>query len=252
MGGYYGLAVLLGVAFLVTTSHCDVQCRGVDGQAGISGTSGRDGLPGEKGQKGEPVATSDGPVDAAVLLMLKGEMGDRGMQGVMGAKGFRGDLGAPGQPGISGPPGPDGRSFESGQYSFEQARSAFSVMRTDTSYPRYNEKVTYQKAVVNKPGDFNIATGQFTCRVPGVYYFNFHSMAKVSMCLRIETDAPIDQKPAFCDYNRNYDQVLSGGVVLELEAGHRVWLVSFKDQQTDPTTRDTQEKLIIFNGFLIF
>lgn len=47
-------------------------------------------------------------------------------------------------------------------------------------------------------------------------------------------------------------QVLSGGVVLQLRAGQRVWLESFKDQQLDSDPRDTREKQIIFNGFLLF
>ena len=47
-------------------------------------------------------------------------------------------------------------------------------------------------------------------------------------------------------------QVLSGGVVLQLEAGKRVWLESFKDMQTDQEARDTNEKMIIFSGFLLF
>lgn len=47
-------------------------------------------------------------------------------------------------------------------------------------------------------------------------------------------------------------QVLSGGVVLQLRAGQRVWLESFRDQQKDSETRDLQDKKIIFSGFLIF
>lgn len=47
-------------------------------------------------------------------------------------------------------------------------------------------------------------------------------------------------------------QVLSGGVVLQLAAGHKVWLESFKDQQKDAETSDPQSKTIIFSGFLIF
>lgn len=47
-------------------------------------------------------------------------------------------------------------------------------------------------------------------------------------------------------------QILSGGVVLQLKANEKVWLRSFKDQQTDSEARDTQEKNIKFSGFLLF
>ncbi|KAG7999362.1 Complement C1q subcomponent subunit A [Nibea albiflora] len=210
MGGFYGLVILAGVAFLLRTGRCEVNCGG-----------------------GRPAQLPRGPVDPNVLLRLKGEMGNRGEQGVMGPKGYRGDLGA------------------AGDRSPQQARSAFSVMRTDNSYPTFDQVVTYQHTVVNTPQDFNAATGYFTCRIPGVYYFTFHSMARVSVCLRLASDPPFT-KLGFCDYNKNFDQVLSGGAVLELTAGQRVWLESFREQQRSEETRDTNEKQIIFNGFLLF
>lgn len=53
MGGSYGLAVLVGMALLLTTGQCDVSCSGTDGRPGEAGIPGRDGRPGAKGQKGE-------------------------------------------------------------------------------------------------------------------------------------------------------------------------------------------------------
>ncbi|XP_071349059.1 otolin-1-like [Trachinotus anak] len=251
MGGYDGLVVLVGVALLLTTGRCDTSCGGTDGSPGVAGTPGRDGRAGMKGEKGEPAVKAEGPVDEVVLLTLKGEMGNRGLQGVMGPKGYRGDLGATGRPGQPGRPGPDGKNIGHGQQSAQQGHSAFSAIRTDNSLPRYEQRVTYQTIVVNKPGDFDKNTGYFTCRVPGVYYFSFHSMSKVSMCLRIASDA-LNEKLGFCDYNRNNDQVLSGGVVLQLTARQKVWLESFRDQQPSTDQRDTRDKYIIFNGFLLF
>ncbi|XP_031160809.1 complement C1q subcomponent subunit A isoform X1 [Sander lucioperca] len=252
MGDYYGLAVLVGVSLLLTTGQCDVSCSGLDGRPGEKGPPGRDGYPGAKGEKGEPVVMVDGPVDPGVLLRLKGEMGSRGSPGAMGPKGYRGALGAAGYPGVAGRPGPDGRNIgHGGQHSPQQARSAFSVIRTDNSYPRVGQVVTFQSTEVNTPGDFTAATGYFTCRVPGVYYFTFHSVAKVSVCLYIASDALAD-KLGFCDYNRNIEEVLSGGVVLQLRARQKVWLESFRDQQRPSEMGDINEKRIIFNGFLLF
>ncbi|XP_068197621.1 complement C1q subcomponent subunit A [Antennarius striatus] len=251
MGVYYGIEVLVGMALLLTSSQCNTSCQGTDGHPGEGGRAGRDGRPGAKGEKGEPAVRLTGPVDPGVMLMLKGEIGSQGKQGPMGPKGFRGVVGTAGHPGSPGPQGPDGKIIGSGGNVPEQALSAFSVRRSDHSYPAYGQKVTYQETLVNIPGDFNAATGYFTCRVPGVYYFTFQSVAKVSVCLRIASDAPFSQ-PGFCDYNNNSDQVLSGGVVVQLTAGQKVWLESFKDQQQDAEANDTREKQIIFNGFLVF
>ncbi|CAF95737.1 unnamed protein product [Tetraodon nigroviridis] len=213
MGCLYGLGVLVGVALLLTPGWGATDCKGIAGEAGQAGVPGRDGRPGAKGEKGEPV-------------------GPRGL---------------PGSPGL---PGPGGNIAMSAEH-VQQSQSAFSVLRTDRKYPTLGKKVTYQETLVNKPGDFNTTTSTFTCRKPGVYYFTFQSTAKVSVCLRIASDTIFD-KPGFCDYNRNADQVLSGGVVLQLTAGQKVWLESFRDRQTDAETRDTQAKQIFFSGFLIF
>ncbi|KAF7651353.1 hypothetical protein LDENG_00112160 [Lucifuga dentata] len=254
MEASYWLAILVGVSLLPVPSQCNVNCKGMDGHPGEAGAPGRDGWPGMKGQKGEPALMAGGPVDMVSFQRLRGETGDRGPQGVMGPKGFRGDLGAPGLPGEPGDPGPDGQSIGQVHISSQQAQSAFSVVRTDRRYPPYNQIITYQSAIVNKPSqDFNIATGYFTCRVAGVYYFVFHSVSKVSMCLGIASDV-LGNKLGFCNYNkkRPSDQVLSGGVVLQLEAGEKVWLESIRDQQTDADGRDNNDKQIIFNGFLLF
>ncbi|XP_037346369.2 complement C1q subcomponent subunit C-like [Pungitius pungitius] len=252
MGGYYEMVVLVGVASLLTTGQCDASCRGTDGVPGVAGPPGRDGYPGAKGDKGEPAVTGNVPVDVGILPALKGQVGSRGPQGVMGPKGYSGHLGPTGAHGAVGRPGPEGESIlHGGQLSAQQGGSAFSVIRTDNRYPPLQQVVTFQTTVVNKGQDFNAATGHFTCRVPGVYYFTFHSMAKVSVCLGIQSDA-LGEKLGFCDYNRNTDQVLSGGVVLKLRLGEKVWLESFRDQQRDVETRDTQDKSIIFSGFLLF
>ncbi|KAM8756229.1 complement C1q subcomponent subunit A [Acanthopagrus schlegelii] len=251
MGGYYGLLVLVAVALLLSTGRCDVSCTGRDGQPGQAGIPGRNGWAGAKGEKGEPAVMASGPVDPAVLLRLKGERGSRGNQGLMGPKGYQGQVGPAGFPGGPGRPGPEGRNIGQGVHSPQQARSAFSAVRTHSSYPRFDQAVTYQTTVFKTQEDFNAATGHFTCRVPGVYYFTFNSVAKASMCLRIASEA-LAHKLGFCDYKGIGDQVLSGGAVIQLRAGQKVWLESFRDQQRDTDVRDPNDKQIIFSGFLLF
>ncbi|XP_041634837.1 complement C1q subcomponent subunit C-like [Cheilinus undulatus] len=251
MGVYYGMLVLVGVASLLTSVQCDVSCRGTDGHVGVNGAPGRNGLPGAKGEKGEPAAMVEG-LDPDNLLRLKGEAGSQGPQGPTGPKGYRGVLGEAGRPGNPGRPGPNGRNIgQGGRRLQQQTHSAFSVKRTERTYPPYNQIVNQWTTVVNNPGDFDTTTGQFTCRIPGVYYFNFHSTAKASICLNIVSQA-LPNKLGFCDYNKNQDQTLSGGVVLELAVDQQVWLESFRDQQTAADAADNRDKMIIFNGFLLF
>lgn len=243
--------VLLGVILTLTSVQCDSSCNGRDGHAGVNGAPGRDGLAGAKGEKGEPAVMVQGPADSDVLRQLKGEVGSRGPPGDMGPKGYRGEVGTAGRPGNKGQPGPNGENIGHGSNPLQQTHSAFSAIRTDTSYPPYNQKVTYQTTVVNNPGHFDAGTGLFTCKIPGVYYFSFHCAAKVSICLHIASDA-LTSKLGFCDNNRNLEQAMSGGVVLELALNQTVWLESFKDKQTANDARDIREKKIIFNGFLLF
>ncbi|KAM4583446.1 complement C1q subcomponent subunit B-like isoform 1-T2 [Fundulus diaphanus] len=253
MGAFYGFAVLVAVASLLSAVDCDVNCKGTDGHPGEAGSAGRDGLAGMKGQKGEPAVSVDGPVDPSVLHRLKGDRGSPGPPGPIGPKGYRGEVGASGKDGPPGPPGPPGKNIDSGKHSSnQQAHSAFSVIRTSNTYPALGQKVTFQTAVVNKYNDFNIGTGIFTCRVPGFYYFTFHAVAKISMCLSLVRKDE-DERQVFCDENiRNQEHVLSGGVVLELIVGQEVWLESIRNSLTESAARNTAEKQIFFNGFLIF
>ncbi|CAL8338474.1 unnamed protein product [Merluccius merluccius] len=115
------------------------------------------------------------------------------------------------------------------------------------------QKVVFQNAVVNTPGDFSLTTGTFKCRVSGLYYFVFHAASRVSMCLRLRSEVVSETDLGFCDYNsRGTGQVLSGGAVLQLTKDQHVWMEGFTDNQSPSVSTDIQEKQIIFNGFLLF
>ncbi|CAL8381447.1 unnamed protein product [Boreogadus saida] len=246
MGSQRGVLILVGVALLQWAVPASSSCKGTDGRPGEAGLTGRDGWPGIRGDKGQSA-----PADVAAGPLLKGAKGKRGPQGLTGPMGYQGD---PGEEGQSGAPGPTGS--RGGDVNFARTvihRSAFSVVRTLNTYPQNSQKVIFQDVIVNTPGDFSLSTGIFTCRVPGVYYFVFHAYSKVSMCLRLNSDALSPTPLEFCDYNsRETGQVLSGGGVLQLTRGKKVWMEGFMDHQPATVTTDTQEKKIIFNGFLVF
>ncbi|KAJ0002542.1 hypothetical protein NQD34_007691 [Periophthalmus magnuspinnatus] len=247
MGGSYWLLLLVGGILLLSINCGDASCP-QDGRPGVNGGPGRDGLPGPKGEKGEPVLEQY----TGSRLTLKGISGPRGAQGPMGPKGYSGQLGPRGEPGSTGKPGPDG--VQIGQVKkAPQKKSAFSVIRTNNRYPQVGQNVAFESAVVlTNPSEFNLQTGVFTCSAPGIYYFTFNSVAKVSMCLAINSNT-LNARLGFCDHNnRNLDQVLSGGVVLQLEAGQQVWLESFREIQQSSDFNDRRDKQVIFNGFLLF
>ncbi|XP_031664659.1 complement C1q subcomponent subunit A isoform X1 [Oncorhynchus kisutch] len=232
------------VAVLLSLGRCQNRCLVQDGTPGAQGTPGRDGRQGAKGEKGEPALQ----LDARLPHGLKGTKGSRGIPGDMGPKGLSGDLGPEGPSGPPGPPGPAGRGGDQSH----QHRAAFSVSRTDISYPPYKRTLTYNSAITSS-NLINLNSGIFTCSIPGVYYFVFHSEAKVGMCLYLKSDALGERMLGFCDYNnRATTQVLSGGVVLDLSRGNKVWLEPFKDEQPENVKDDKKDKKILFNGFLLF
>ncbi|NXK17067.1 C1QA protein, partial [Arenaria interpres] len=217
----------------------DGLCWAPAGKDGFPGIPGLDGRPGQKGDVGEPGKSTlrtgiRGP---------KGDAGDMGPPGIPGKQGYHGPHGPPGLPGKPGPKGDKGKAGN----ILEQPRPAFSASRR--SPPSTGRTVVFDNIITNEDSSYNAQTGEFICRVPGVYYFAYQVVSSGDLCLSITKNR--EHVVSFCDYNRQkLLQVNSGSSVLSLAVGDRVSV------STDPARGSMiysgSEADSVFSGFMLF
>ncbi|XP_068771972.1 complement C1q subcomponent subunit C [Struthio camelus] len=228
------LLLPLGAAVTGDTYHNCYGAPGLPGLPGMPGKDGRDGLKGAKGEPGIPaIPATQGPKG------MKGEPGSPGLPGKTGPVGPPGPRGDPGMMGTAGEPGMPG--------SYKQKhQSAFSVTRQTSVYPLKNVPVVFNHAITNTNNDYNTTTGKFTCKLPGLYYFVFHTSQTANLCVMLYKN--MNKVASFCDHKTNTMQVSSGGILLHLEAGQQIWLaVNDYNGMVGISGSDS-----IFSGFLLF
>ncbi|XP_030918779.1 complement C1q subcomponent subunit C isoform X2 [Geospiza fortis] len=170
---------------------------------------------------------------------MPGIPGRDGRDGLKGPPGPPGPMGIPGEAGHAGPPGTPGTSMQKQQ-------SVFSVTRQTSQYPLKNVPVVFNNVITNTNHDYDTATGKFTCRLPGVYYFVFHSSHTANLCVILHKNER--RMASFCDHKTNTVQVSSGGMLLHLAAADKVWLgVNDYNGMVGIANSDS-----IFSGFLLF
>lgn len=227
------LAVMLGMAVLE-----DGVCKAPDGKNGSPGAPGRDGRPGQKGDMGEPGRP-------APSTDTKGPKGDAGEPG---PPGFPGMAGPPGFPGLMGPPGPPGLLGQKGIAGdiLEHPRPAFSASRL--SPPRTGTTVVFDRIITNQENSYSPQTGEFTCSVPGLYYFAYQVVSSGDLCLSITKNGL--SVVSFCDNNSHgILQVNSGSSVLSLAVGDQVSLTT--NPARGSSIYSGSEADSVFSGFLV-
>ncbi|XP_005437835.2 complement C1q subcomponent subunit A [Falco cherrug] len=228
------LASVLGTALLE-----DGLCQAPNGKDGFPGIPGLDGRPGQKGDRGEPGKSTQ-------RTGIQGPKGDAGEPGTPGMPGRQGYPGLPGLPGLPGQPGPKGDKGKAGNI-LDQPRPAFSASLRS---PRFNSgTVVFDNIITNQEDSYNPQTGEFTCRVPGLYYFAYQVISSGDLCLSITKNK--ERVVSFCDYNsRTILQVNSGSTVLSLAMGDQVSV------STNPGSSNMiysgSEADSVFNGFMLF
>ncbi|KAL7978613.1 hypothetical protein Chor_005595 [Crotalus horridus] len=236
------LMLCLPAAWLAQASSCEGPplIPGTPGMPGAPGSDGQDGVDGSKGERGPPGRVED--------FRDAGEPGEPGIPGFPGKFGPRGPTGAKGPP---GPPGDRGPKGESGD-SKTSHQSAFSATRGTTFTPSRARPVRFDRVITNVGNHYNNRYGQFTCQIPGIYYFTYHATSRGNLCLKLKKgrgSASSESVVTFCDYVLNTFQVTTGGVVLRVAQGEMVWL--------EPTEKNSllggiEGSDSIFSGFLLF
>lgn len=216
-------------------------CTAAKGQNGAMGRPGRDGRPGQKGDPGDPGT----PGHSLGLTASKGDAGDPGTPGEPGNVGYIGPEGPPGPSGDEGPKGAKGSMAD----TKAQQRPAFSAIQ-----PKLKEnRLLFTKTITNEENVYDGGTGEFTCGEAGYYYFTFQVVSLGDLCLQIwmkKSGETGKKLLSFCDRNaRSQPQVNSGGSVLNLDTGDRVWI------EADAKKRriaGAEVSSSIFSGFLLY
>ncbi|XP_053546162.1 complement C1q subcomponent subunit B [Bombina bombina] len=231
------LIVLLYVHLGKSQSCSSPTLSGTPGVPGIPGPDGKDGQDGAKGDVGHP-----GEFEDWNKAKYIGDPGQPGNPGKVGPKGPRGP------PGMPGPNGPKGMKGESGDYK-TSLKSAFSALRYSNSHPRREMPIRFDTILTNVNSHYEPRIGKFTCVIPGIYYFTYHTTSRGHLCINIVKGTGKGSKVVtFCDQSFNTFQVTTGSVVLHVPQGDSVWL--------EPTEKNsllgTEGADSIFTGFLLF
>ncbi|XP_049329933.1 complement C1q tumor necrosis factor-related protein 1-like [Astyanax mexicanus] len=182
------------------------------------------------------------------MTILKGDKGDKGDKGTPGKPGLEGP------PGLQGPEGPKGSKGQAGPPGdpCKSEHSAFSVGRRKALHSAdYYQALVFDTVFVNVPEHFDMFSGKFSCRVPGIYFFNINihtwNFKETYLHIMQNEDAQV------IIYAQPSDRSImqSQSILLALKLGDEVWIRLYKRERENAIYSDDVDIYITFNGYLI-
>lgn len=185
-------------------------------------------------------------------FLLKGEKGDDGSIGPHGPQGERGEKGERGDMGIQGPIGPHGPKGDQGEPAPTTPKSAFSVARLHPLIGNESKAtpVNFDKAFVNEGELFNLETGRFVVKYPGIYFFTYTVQSYLDKFIGIQLMK--NNEPQVILYANSVPRRImqSQSAMLKLETSDIIWLRQAKGARF--AIYGNQDVQITFNGFLLY
>nr|XP_015822389.2 complement C1q-like protein 3 [Nothobranchius furzeri] len=199
----------------------------VPSTAFVQETKGETGQPGKPGPRGPP--------------------GERGPPGPRGLPGHRGDSVKVGNPGILGT-----KLDETGEELSVGAQGTRIAFYVGLKNPHEGYEVLHFDDVVTNLGNsYDLATGKFTCKVSGIYFFTYQVLMRggdgTSMWADLCKNGQVRASAIAQDADQNYDSA-SNSVVLYLDSGDEIYV----KLDGGKAHGGNNNKYSTFSGFLLY